>query len=350
MRQITFCQAIHEALRQAMEKDETIFLMGEGVDDPSAIFGSTRGLRGIFGKKRVFDIPLSENGMTGVAIGAALAGMRPVMTHQRFDFTLYAMDQIVNHAAKRCYTSAGKQSVPVTIRAIVGRGWGQGCQHSQSLQSLFAHIPGLKVLMPSTPYDAKGLLLSAIRDNDPVIFIEYRRLYEETGDVPEEPYTLPIGKGVVRCEGKDVTVVAISYMVLESLRASAILEKRGIDVELVEPRTLKPFDEAIVLESVRKTGRLVIADTGWKTCGMAAEVAALVAEKAFSALKAPIRRVTLPDIPTPTSTFLEKAFYPGPEAIIRAVCDVMSLTQEARSDLFNQVILDSEKDHSRSPF
>ena len=332
MRQITFCQAIHEALQQAMEKDKTVLLMGEGVDDPRAIFGSTRGLQERFGKERVFDLPLSENGMTGVMIGTALAGMRPIMTHQRLDFTLYAMDQIVNHAAKRCYTSGGSQSVPLTIRAIVGRGWGQGSQHSQSLQSLFAHIPGLKVIMPTTPYDAKGLLLAAIWDNNPVIFIEYRRLYEEIGGVPEEPYTVPIGKGVVRCEGKDVTVVAVSYMVLESLQAKEMLERAEIEIEIVEPRTLKPLDEAAILQSVRKTGRLVIADTGWKTCGMAAEISALVAEKAFDSLKAPIRRVALPDIPTPTSWVLEEAFYPGPREIAKAVCEVLSLPEEVIAD------------------
>lgn len=328
MRKITFCQAILEALSQAMEKDKAVFLMGEGVDDPRAIFGSTRGLQEKFGKDRVFDLPLSENGMTGVMIGAALAGMRPVMTHQRLDFTLYAMDQIVNHAAKRCYTSGGTQSVPITIRAIVGRGWGQGSQHSQSLQSLFAHIPGLKVIMPTTPYDAKGLLLSAIWDNNPCIVIEYRRLYEERGEVPEEAYTLPIGKGIVRCKGKDATVVGVSYMVLEALRAKSMLEKIGVEIEVVDPRTLKPLDEELILQSVRKTGRLIIADTGWKTCGVAAEIAALVAEKAFSSLKAPIRRVTLPDIPTPTSSVLEQAFYPGPREIVKAVCDVVSIPEE----------------------
>lgn len=328
MREITYCEAIREALQQAMEKDQDVFLMGEGVDDPRAIFGSTRGLQETFGKERVFDLPLSENGMTGVMIGAALAGMRPVMTHQRLDFALYAMDQIVNHAAKRCYASAGAQSVPITIRTIIGRGWGQGCQHSQNLQSLFAHIPGLKVVMPSTPYDVKGLLLSAIGDNNPVMFIEYRRLYDEVGEVPEAPYTVPIGKGIIRCVGKDVTLVANSYMVLESLRAKAILEKVGVAVEIVEPRTLKPMDETLILQSVQKTGRLVIADSGSRTCGVAAEIAALVAEKAFSSLKVPIRRVTLPDIPTPTSWVLEKAFYPGPQQIARAVCETMAIPEE----------------------
>lgn len=314
-----------------MEKDPNVFLLGEGVDAPRGIFGSTLGLKEAFGEKRVFDMPLSENGMTGVMIGAALAGMRPVMIHQRLDFTLYAMDQIVNHAAKRCYTSAGTQSVPLTIRAIVGRGWGQGSQHSQSLQSFFSHVPGLKVLMPATPYDMKGLLLSAIWDNNPVIVIEHRRLYDEVGEVPEEPYTIPIGKGVVHCEGIDVTLVAVSHMVLESLRAREILEEMGVSVEIVDPRSLKPLDETVILNSVRKTGRLVIADTGWKSCGISAEIAALTAEKAFSSLKAPIRRVALPEVPTPTSATLEQAFYPGSQEIVKAVCELMSISEETLS-------------------
>lgn len=333
MREISFCQAINEAQHQAMEQDERVFLMGEGVDDPRAIFGSTKGLKERFGKERVFDIPLAENGMTGVAVGAALAGMRPIMTHQRLDFTLYAMDQIVNHAAKRSYASGGLQSVPLTIRAIVGRGWGQGPQHSQSLQAWFSHVPGLKVVMPATPYDVKGLLLTSIWDNNPVIFIEYRRLYDEVGPVPEEPYNLPIGKGIVRCAGKDATIVAISYMVLEAVWARQLLDRAGIEVEIIDPRTLKPLDEEVILQSVRKTGRLVIADTGWKTCGVAAELAALAAEKCFYYLKAPVIRVTLPDVPTPTSRALEEAFYPGSREIVKAVCEVMGIDSKGTREI-----------------
>lgn len=344
MREISFCQAINEAQLQAMEQDRRVFLMGEGVDDPRAIFGSTKDLKGRFGQDRVIDIPLSENGMTGVAIGAALAGMRPIMTHQRVDFTLYAMDQIVNHAAKRSYASGGSQSVPLTIRAIVGRGWGQGPQHSQSLQSLFAHVPGLKVVMPSTPYDVKGLLLASIWDKNPVIFIEYRRLYDEVGPVPEEPYVLPIGEGTVRCEGKDVTVVAISYMVVEAVRAKKVLDHANIEIEIIDPRTLKPLDEEIILGSVERTGRLVIADTGWKTCGVAAEIAALAAEKCFEHLKAPIRRVTLPDIPTPTSRALEEAYYPGFKEIVTVVCDVVDVEEK-----FKREILASLESFKQSP-
>lgn len=322
-RTLSFCDAIHEALHQAMAADPRVIVMGEGVDDPKAIFGSTRGLQARFGRARVFDLPLSENGMTGVMIGAALTGLRPVMTHQRVDFTLYAMDQIVNHAAKRCFASGGKQSVPLTIRAIVGRGWGQGPQHSQSLQALFVHVPGLKVVMPSTPYDVKGLLLASIADPNPVICIEHRSSYAHTGEVPEASYTVPLGEAAIRRPGHDVTLVALSYMVSESLRAAEALAQDGVSVEVIDLRTVKPWDEARVLESVCKTGRLVIADTGWKMCGVSAEVAARVAEVAFDALRAPILRVALPDVPTPTSAVLERAYYPGTTQLIAAVRQVL---------------------------
>ena len=324
-RTLSFREAINEALQQAMEADPQTILMGEGVDDPRAIFGSTKGLQERFGKARVFDMPLSENGMTGVMIGAALTGLRPIMTHQRLDFTLYAMDQIVNHAAKRCFTSGGRQAVPITIRAVVGRGWGQGSQHSQSLHAWFAHVPGLKVIMPSTPYDMKGLLLAAIHDPNPVICIEARKLYDDVGEVPQEPYTVPIGQGAIRCKGQDVSLITCSSMVGEARRAITAVEHAGISVELIDLRTVKPLDEKLIIQSVQKTGRLVVVDMGWEGCGLSAEIAALAAEHAFHALKAPVRRVALPDIPTPTSHILEAAFYPGPNQIAQAIMDVMGI-------------------------
>ncbi|MBI3317678.1 MAG: alpha-ketoacid dehydrogenase subunit beta [Candidatus Omnitrophica bacterium] len=280
---------------------------------------STQGLQERFGKARVFDTPLSENGMTGILVGAALTGLRPVMTHQRLDFVLYAMDQLVNHAAKRCYASGGRQSVPLTVRAVIGRGWGQGPQHSQSLQAFFMHVPGLKVVMPATAYDAKGLLLASIFDPNPVVFIEHRSCYAHTGEVPQEYYTVALGKAAVPRSGEDVTLVATSYMVSEALRAAEALAREGIRVEVIDLRTIKPWDEGCVLESVKKTGRLVIADTGWKMAGVSAEIAACVVEAAFSWLKAPILRVALPDVPTPTGAVLEKAYYPGPEDLVAAV-------------------------------
>jgi pyruvate dehydrogenase E1 component beta subunit len=324
-REITYREAIKEALTQALEMDERIFIMGEGVDDPAGIFGTTLGLHNIFGRNRVFDVALAENGITGIAIGAALGGMRPILVHARMDFLVLAMDQIINHAAKWRYMFGGRVNVPLTIRTIIGGGWGSAAQHSQSLQALFMHIPGLKVIMPSAPYDAKGLLTASIADGNPVIFIEHRWLYDHSGYVPEEAYTIPMGKGVIRREGKDVTVVAASYMVFEAGIAAENLEKEGIDVEVIDLRSLKPLDENIIFNSIKKTGRLVIVDAGWKTGGISAEIAARASEKAFSYLKAPIQRVTLPDTPTPASPELEKSFYPRAPEIISAVREVANI-------------------------
>lgn len=244
------------------------------------------------------------------------------------DFLLLAMDQIVNHAAKWRYMFGGRVNVPLTIRTIIGGGWGSAAQHSQSLQAFFMHTPGLKVIMPSTPYDAKGLLAASIADGNPVIFIEHRWLYDHTGYVPEEAYTIPIGKGVLRREGKDVTVVAASYMVFEAGIAAENLEKEGIDVEIVDLRSLKPLDENIIFSSIKRTGRLVIADIGWKTGGISAEIAARASERAFSYLKAPIQRVTLPDTPTPASPELEKLFYPRAPEIVSAVREVIRFSEK----------------------
>ena len=345
MREIKYFEAINEALRHAMEQDDSVFLMGLGVDDPKGIFGSTLGLWQRFGRERVFDMPIAENGMTGIAIGAALAGMRPVMSHQRMDFMLYCMDQLINHAAKWRYMSGGLLRVPLTVRAIIGRGWGQGAQHAQSLQAFFAHVPGLKVVMPASPYDVKGLLLASIADDNPVIFIEHRRLYDLTGPVPEEPYTVPLGKGVIRREGKDVTIVATSYMVPEAEQAADALAAEGIEVELIDPRTLKPLDEALILNSVKKTGRLVVADNAPKTAGFGAEIAARVAYAAFASLKAQIVRVAFPDVPTPTTIALEQAFYPGPEDIVAAVKEVVLGESQDTSALTK-----TSKDEFTGPF
>jgi pyruvate/2-oxoglutarate/acetoin dehydrogenase E1 component len=328
-RELAYHQALSEAVSLMMEADERVFIFGEGVPDPKTIFGSTAGLKERFGDERVFDIPLSENGLTGVAIGAALAGMRPVMTHQRIDFALLAMDQIVNHAAKRCYTSGGKQGVPMTIRTIIGRGWGQGSQHSQSLQSFFAHIPGLKVVMPVTPYDAKGLLISSIEDNNPVMFIEHRWLYNLTGHVPEGIYRVPIGPTKVFREGKDVTIVAISYMVVEALRAAEMLAETGVEAEVLAVQTLRPFDDSMILESASKTGRFIVADTAWETGGFSAEIVARVAEKLHGRLRSAPKRVALPDCPTPTTPALANHYYPRAGHIVAVARGMMGLPQDA---------------------
>ncbi|MFH1847194.1 MAG: alpha-ketoacid dehydrogenase subunit beta [Candidatus Omnitrophota bacterium] len=319
LRGLTYAQAIREALYNSLTKDKKVFIMGEGVDDAGGIFGTTKDLHKKFGKKRIIDIPIAENALTGVAIGAAIAGMRPVFVHMRMDFLPMAMDQIVNNAAKWNYMFGAEVKVPLTIRSIIGRGWGSSAQHSQSLQALFMHIPGLKVVMPATPYDAKGLLFSSIKSNTPVVFIEHRWLYEHVGYVPDETYEIPFGKGIIRRQGNDVTVVGISYMAFEALKAQAELEKKGISVEIIDPRTLNPLDENLIIESVKKTGRLVIADTGGKICGAGAEISAMVSERAFKYLKAPVIRVALPECPTPASSELEKVFYPGCEDIVKAV-------------------------------
>lgn len=318
MREIKFSQAISEAHVQSMEKDESVFIMGVGVDDPKGIFGTTLEAHKRFGK-RVFDTPLSENTLTGVGVGAAMCGMRPVLVHARDDFFLLTMDQIINHAAKWRYMAGGKLNVPFLIRGIIGRGWGQAAQHSQSLQALFVHIPGLQVIMPSTPYDVKGLILSSMKSDRTTICIEHRWLYEKMGPVPEEPYTIPFGKGNVVRKGKDMTLVAISHMVLEAKTAAEECAKENIDVEIIDPRSLRPLDEELILESVKKTGRLVIADTGWKMCGVSAEISAVVAEKGFDFLKSPIVRITIPESPTPCSSILENAYYPNHKDIVHVV-------------------------------
>ena len=318
MRVLTYREALAEALVQGMEADPRVFLYGVGVDDPKGIFGTTLPAYKRFGSKRVFDTPLSENALTGIGIGAALAGMRPVLVHARNDFLLLTMDQLINNASKWSWLTGGQWKVPFVVRAIIGRGWGQGPQHSKSLQATFAHVPGLKVVMPATPYDAKGLLLASLQDTSPVIFLEHRRLYETQGPVPQEPYTVPLGQAAVRREGRDVTVVALSQMVMEAMEAAERLEAEGVEAEVIDLRTVRPMDEAAVLRSVAKTGRLVVADPGWKRMGASAEVAALAAEQAFSSLKGPVLRVAFPDTHSPSSWALERAFYPAAEEIVAA--------------------------------
>jgi pyruvate dehydrogenase E1 component beta subunit len=267
----------------------------------------------------VVDTPVSENAMTGAAIGAALAGMRSIVVHPRMDFMLYAIDPIINEAANWHYMNGGKLPVPSVIWGVINRGGEQGAQHSQALQAMFAHVPGLKVVMPATPYDAKGLMISAVQENNPVIFIDDRWLYNLEDVVPDKFYSVPIGKGAIRREGNDVTVVAISYLVQEALQAADALALEGINIEVIDPRTIKPLDFDLIHQSIKKTGRLIVADGGWKTCGIAAEITALAAERAFCDLKAPVVRVALPDIPAPASRTLEEVYYPRSKEICDAV-------------------------------
>jgi len=323
MRKLTYNNAIREAQKQMMEKDSSVFIFGEGVDDAGGVFGTLLDLAKYFGKERIFDMPLAENALTGVAIGTALAGMRPIMVHQRVDFLLLAMDQLVNHAAKWKYMLGGNGEIPIVVRSIIGRGWGEACQHTQSLQSYFMHSPGLKVVMPSNPYDAKGLLISAIKDPNPVMFFEHKKLRDLEGEVPEESYEISLGKGKIVKQGKDVTVIAMSLMVQEALAAAELLEKQGIDIEILDPRTLAPLDKELIINSVKKTGRVVIADTAWIPCGASAEISAVIAEEAFIYLKTPIKRIGLKHVPTPSSPVLEKEFYPTPEEIVETIKSIM---------------------------
>ena len=318
-RRLSYRDAIREGLDQALELDPRVFLMGEGIDDPGGVFGSTLGLAQKDGRGRVMDTPLAENGMTGVAVGAAMTGMRPVLIHMRVDFLPMAMDQMINHLAKWRYMTGGRCSVPLTVRAIIGRGWGSATQHSQSLQSLFAHIPGLTVVMPATPHDAKGMLLESVASGEPTLMIEHRWLYDRMGLVPEEPYRVPAGIGAVRRTGTEVTLVGLSLAVHDLLLAAEQLATEGISAEVLDLRSVRPLDEAMIVASVRKTGRLVIMDLGWKRCGVSAEVAAVVAEQAFDALRSPVRRLCFAECPTPAAAPLENSYYPGVSDVVACV-------------------------------
>ncbi|MCD4676449.1 MAG: alpha-ketoacid dehydrogenase subunit beta [Desulfobacula sp.] len=316
---ISFADAINEALHIAMTIDKNVICYGLGVDDPKRIFGTTKGLKEKFGGNRVFDMPTSENAMTGVGIGACLNGIRPVMVHQRLDFLFVAMDQIVNNAAKWFYMYGGKSSVPITIRACIGRGWRQGPTHSQNLQALFAHIPGLKVVAPTSAYDAKGLLLESIFDDNPVIFLEHRWLHNIEGHVPKKDFRVPLGVGEKRNTGDDITIVSSSYMTIEALLAIKFLNEHNITCDLIDLRSLSPLDWDIIMTSVLKTGRMLVLDTGYKTGSIAGEIIARVSMECFDELKAAPVRIALPDLPTPTSIALTKTYYPRAEDIVSAI-------------------------------
>ncbi|MEU1660120.1 alpha-ketoacid dehydrogenase subunit beta [Streptomyces griseofuscus] len=325
MRSLTYSQAISEATVQCMEADPAIVLAGQSVDDYKGVYGTTGEAFARFGSARVIDIPNGENAFAGIAIGAATIGLRPLLVHTRDDFMFLAMDALINLAAKWRYMYGGKRGVPVVSRGVVGRGWGQGATHSQSLQSLFGHFPGLHVATPASPADAKGLLVTALQGDTPVVLLENRGLYDLRGEVPSEPVAVPFGKGRVVRAGDDVTIVAASLMVHEAERAAGVLAARGISAEVVDVRSIRPLDDALICASVAKTGHLVVADTSWARYGFTAEVAAVVAENVPGALKAPVRRVTPPDCPAPVSWPLENAFNPGAETVVRACLEVLGV-------------------------
>jgi pyruvate dehydrogenase E1 component beta subunit len=318
-RVVSYAQAINEALSLALENDPNVFVLGQGVDDPTAMFGTTRGLPARFGRTRVFDTPLSEEAMMGVSTGAAMNGMRPVFMHNRPDFVLLAFNQLVTHASKFHFMDNGQTTVPLVVWAAIGRGWGSGAQHSQAIHGMLLGVPGLKIVMPSTPYDAKGLLLSAILDNNPVCVFEHRWLMKKDGVVPEGFYRVPIGKGVYRRRGKDVTIVGASHAIELAWQAASQLAGEAIDAEVIDLRTIKPIDEHIILESLHKTGRLLVVDTAWMKGGLCAEIGCLAAEKGFADLKAPVVRIGLPDVPTPAGFTLEQFYYPDTARIAEAI-------------------------------
>lgn len=326
-KKISYRTAINQALHQEMERDNSIFIYGIDVADHKRIFGSTAGLLEKFGQKRVFSTPLSEEALLGFGLGAAINGLRPINVHIRVDFLLLAINQLVNMVGSYHYGTDGKIKVPLVIRAIIGKGWGQSYQHSKSLQSFFAHIPGLKVVMPTTPADAKGLLISAIRDNNPVVVLEHRMLYDVEDKVPIKPIPIPLGIGQILKEGKDITIIATSYSVVSAMKAAEVLENIGVSVEVVDPRSIFPLDEELIIKSVEKTGHCIIADYDWTFCGFSAEMAARIYEKLSHKLKSEIARLGFAPTHCPGTRPLENEFYTDSIDLIRAAEKKLKLTE-----------------------
>ena len=328
-------QAVGEAMHQAMDQDESVVVYGEdvvggaGLGDPyegsmGGTFGATKSLFPAFGPSRVRDTPISEAALVGIGVGAAASGLRPIVDMMWSSFTPLAFDQIFNQAAKLRYMFGGQASVPLVLRMAIGAGLGAAGQHSDTLYSLYTHLPGVKVVVPATPYDAKGLLMSAIADDNPVLFFEHMRLYNTRAAVPEEPFTVPLGSASVTRSGEDVTIVGIAYMAKLALEVAETLAEEDVDAEVVDPRSLSPLDSTTIVDSVRKTGRLVVVDESPPRCSIAADIAAMVSEQAFDALVTPVRRVTAPHSPVPLSPPLENAYVPDTERIIAAVRGVLA--------------------------
>jgi pyruvate dehydrogenase E1 component beta subunit len=321
-RELEYSLAINEALHQMMNKNRSTMLIGQGVKSPWYVGNTCNGLVEKFGEKRVIDTPVSENAMTGMAIGASIAGYPSIAVHPRMDFMLYAFDPIINQAANWFYMSGGKVSVPVVFWGIINRGGEQAAQHSQALHALFAHVPGLKVVMPSTAYDAKGLMIAAINDPNPVVFIDERLLYRTKTVVPREIYEVEIGKAIVRNVGRDVSIIAVSHMAYLAERIIPSLKESRISAELIDLRTVKPLDTDTILRSVRKTGKAIILDVGWKSFGISAEIAAIISESGIE-LKLPIKRIALPDVPAPAVRTLEAEYYFDEEKLINRIKEML---------------------------
>jgi acetoin:2,6-dichlorophenolindophenol oxidoreductase subunit beta len=342
---LSFRDALAQAQADEMQADPRVFVFGLDVPDHKRIFGSTKGLVEKFGKKRCFGTPLSEDAMTGVALGAAISGLRPVHVHIRTDFMLLGMNQITNMISNMRYMTGGKLSVPLVIRAVIGRGWGQSAQHSKSMQGVFAHFPGLKVVMPTSPQDAYSLLRSSIQDDNPVIFLEHRWLYDISGEV-DKTASYPLGKALVRKEGTDLTVLTTSWMTVEAFKAAEVLAKRGVSLEVVDVRSIAPLDTATIVESVEKTKRCLVADYDWVYCGFGAELAAQVNYHCFGQLKNPVERIGFQPVPCPTTRPLENLFYPSAVSIIRSAEKMLGLSPD---DLSGEVFY-SYEEKFRGPF
>ena len=324
MMRTTFREALARALADEMDADPSVLVFGLDVPDHKRIFGSTAGLVERFGRERCFGTPLSEDGMTGVALGAAISGLRPVHVHIRADFMLLAMNQIGNMLSSLRYMTGGQLRIPLVIRAVIGRGWGQSAQHSKSLHGVFGHFPGLKVILPTTPQDAYSLLRAAIQDDNPVIVLEHRWLYEVEGDV-DPTRRLPLGQAVVRRAGKDLTVIATSWMTVEAMKAAEVMAKRGVELEVVDVRSVVPLDEATLVASVTKTHRCLVADYDWTFCGFSAEAAALIGHRCFGVLERPVERLGFAPVPCPTTRSLENLFYPDAVGMIRTAERMLDL-------------------------
>ena len=336
LRILTSSQAINEATIMAMKKDKKVFVIGEGVNDPKEIFGTTKNLKKKFTEKRVIETPISENAMTGLCIGSAMMGLKPIQIHQRVDFALLALEQIINNCAKAFFVSNSKHTVPLVIRMIIGRGWGQGPMHSQILDSLFAQIPGLKVIMPTFPKDFKGMLLSAIRDSNPVVVLEHRWLHNIKGHVPKKYYYQNINKIKKIKNGKDLTVVANGYNLLEVIELENILKEEKISLDLFDLNVMQPLETKSIINSVKKTGRIIVIDSGFKNLGIGSEIISRVTENCMEKLKSKPVRIGLPFIPTPSSRFLAKSYYPNKKTILRSILQLLK-KEKNKKKLFQKI-------------